>query len=175
MSETQLPSHPTVMKKIIGSTVVSQLQIPQKARIQVTSNLTELPPVLSWFEHFNHYPINQETWMQCQLALAEGFTNAVRHAHRGQPPTLPIEIEVSLSDKALEIRIWDCGPAFDFETMLKNLPPLKEGDAEGGRGLPLLKKISSRLSYDRYQDDRNASPEGFRNCLLIVKNYGNHL
>jgi serine/threonine-protein kinase RsbW len=102
-------------------------------------------------------------WLQCQLALAEGFTNAVRHAHRGLPPEIPIQVEVFLEPQAIEIRIWDCGPPFDLNSFLKNQNWSQQPLSEHGQGLLIMQKISAHLSYTRSEDNRN--------CLRIVKEF----
>lgn len=147
------------MKIFRGST----LQPLHKAFLQVNTDLDALAPVLEWFDQFNAPPIPSQTWMQCQLALAEGFTNAVRHAHEGRPMDLLIDMEVQVFDDRMEIRIWDQGEPFDLEGRLQGMPQELDSEAEGGRGLRLMERISDCLSYTRTQDDRN--------CLLIVKKY----
>jgi serine/threonine-protein kinase RsbW len=135
----------------------------QKQNIQVKTDLSALSQVLAWFHQFNHPPVPKYIWMQCQLALAEGFTNAVRHAHKGQPPEVPVEIEVTIFPQRLEIRIWDRGQPFDLDQRLKNMPAQVDADEEGGRGLKLMRKIADCLSYTH--------TDGLGNCLLILKEY----
>jgi serine/threonine-protein kinase RsbW len=139
------------------------LQPFYESSLQVNTDLDALAQVLEWFDQFNHPPIPSQTWMQCQLALAEGFTNAVRHAHRGQPMDLVIDVEVQVLDDRLEIRIWDQGAPFDLNQRLASMPQELDSEAEGGRGLRLMERIADKLSYTRMQDSRN--------CLLIVKYY----
>ncbi len=139
------------------------MQPIHKACLQVNTDLNALTEVLSWFDQFNGPPISYQIWLQCQLALAEGFTNAVRHAHEGQPIDLPIEVEVVVFAEHLEIRIWDHGEPFDLIQKLDSLPEEMDSDAEGGRGLKLMQRIADSLSYTRTLDNRN--------CLLIIKNY----
>lgn len=141
---------------------LGNLQVLQKADIHVKTDLDVLSHVLSWFDQFNHPPVPQYIWMQCQLALAEGFTNAVRHAHKNFPPEIPIDIQVAIFSQRLEIRIWDRGQSFDLDRVLKNMPPVDD-DAIGGRGLQLLHRIADALSYAQTSDNRN--------CLLMVKYY----
>jgi serine/threonine-protein kinase RsbW len=140
------------------------LKFPKQARIKVNTDLSALATVLTWFgEQFDHSMMPYSAWLQCQLALAEGFTNAVRHAHRGKPVETPIEIEVTLSQHALEIRIWDYGSEFDLEHLISTLSPEADKEAEGGRGLKLMRQMADILTYTRSVDQRN--------CLLIVKYY----
>jgi serine/threonine-protein kinase RsbW len=135
----------------------------KKANFQVNTGVDGLGPVLSWFSQFYESRIPASVWIRCQLALAEGFTNAVRHAHKGKPPDLPIEIEVTVFAEALQIKIWDWGDPFDLEQKIKNMSEEADIYAPGGRGLKLMKDISDSLTYSRMPDHRN--------CLSIFKNY----
>jgi len=139
------------------------LDPPKKVKILVRTDLNLLAQVLDWFEQFKHPTLPHAVWLQCQLALAEGFTNAVRHAHRGKPLEVPIEIEVSTRSQAIEIRIWDQGSGFDLEHSLSTVPAFMDVLAEGGRGLKIIEKTSDVFSYTRTADHRN--------CLLIIRNY----
>ena len=135
----------------------------QTNHLQLQTDLKGLPEVLSWFEKLHQPTINKQIWVQCQLALAEAFTNAVRHAHKEQSPEMPIDIEVKISDRCVEIRVWDYGDYFDLEEKLIEMPKKEDNDGDGGRGLQLMESISDRLSYTRTEDNRN--------CLLMVKYY----
>jgi serine/threonine-protein kinase RsbW len=150
----------STMIKVFG---VTTLQPLHQASLQVNTDLDALAQVLEWFDQFNNPPIPPQAWMQCQLALAEGFTNAVRHAHRSQPSNSPIKMEVQIFADQIEIRIWDQGEPFDLIQRLKNMPKDLDSEAEGGRGLRLMERISDLLSYTRTPDNRN--------CLLLVKQY----
>lgn len=129
---------------------------------QFSSDLNALDQVLSWFEQLKQPSIPKKVWLQCQLAIAEGFTNAVRHAHQGLPTTVLVTVEVSQLPHCLEMRVWDQGPPFDLEQRLQTLSQSIDDQAGGGRGLAILQKIADKLSYTRTDD---------QNCLLIVKFY----
>lgn len=139
------------------------MQALHHAFLQVNTDLDALAQVLEWFDQFSAPPTPPQTWMQCQLALAEGFTNAVRHAHDGQPMELPIDLEGLVFEDRLEIRIWDRGSPFDLDERLNRMPRDLDTEAEGGRGLRLMERIADHLSYTRTQDGRN--------CLLIIKKF----
>lgn len=153
----------TLVRALISLGDYFPLKVTQKQAIQVHTDLGELPNVLSWFDRFQYPLVPYSTWLQCQLALAEGFTNAVRHAHRSQPSETLIDIEVCVLDHAVEIRIWDHGPGFDLDQTVDQMPLEVDQDSEGGRGLQLMKRLADRLSYKRGDDQRN--------CLLVVKYY----
>ncbi|MDQ2097670.1 MAG: ATP-binding protein [Tychonema bourrellyi B0820] len=140
-----------------------KLPMFKKADLQVNTGLNGLDQVLSWFSQLYDSRIPISVWIRCQLALAEGFTNAVRHAHNGKPADLPVDIQVAVFAEFVEIKIWDWGDRFDLEAKIKTISEKVDLAAPGGRGLKLMKDIGDSLSYVRTADGRN--------CLSIVKNY----
>ena len=73
------------------------LSILQQDHLTIKSELKLLNQVQKWFEQFCSQYLYQCGWSEIQvyrlnLALAEGFTNAVRHAHHGLPPDTNIDI-----------------------------------------------------------------------------------
>ncbi|NEP01854.1 MAG: ATP-binding protein [Symploca sp. SIO2E9] len=135
----------------------------KQSRIQVESDLNTISEVLPWFEQFSISVLPQQFCWQCQIALIEGFTNAVRHAHQHLPQTTTIELELKLFAHCLEIRIWDQGKPFDLQAKLESLfqedcDPLEK---EGGRGLMFIKELTDEMFYQRLSDQRN--------CLLMRK------
>jgi len=135
----------------------------ERDHLTVTSDLTLLNKVQQWFEQFCLQYVFQFGWSESQLyrlnlALAEGFTNAVRHAHRALPPETTIEIEVSLWVDRMEIRIWDHGKPFNPDAIAEPEPGTPQ---VGGYGWFLLRRLTDRVVYERSNDERN--------CLLIVK------
>lgn len=143
--------------------------LPQTTQLQVPSSLAVLAKVLSWFDQLYQPFIPQSVWIRCQLALAEGFTNAVRHAHKELYEDLYIDLEVTISEQKIEIRIWDWGKPFDLVNKIKDIlkemndMPIEGEVKGGGRGLKLMYDIADYLSYDNSADGRN--------CLLICKNF----
>lgn len=133
--------------------------MPHTQHIHVSTNLSELARILKWFQSLEQSSVTDEDWMQCQIALAEGFTNVVRHAHRELPVETPIEIDIDFFAAHIEMRIWDYGPPFSLFENLHTDPPLI--DAESGRGLALLRKIANEIDYLPVNEQRN--------CLLLIK------
>lgn len=125
------------------------------------TDLDELKKVLHWFDTFQGPPIPQTVWLQCQLALIEGFTNAVRHAHADLPQATPISIEVIVTDEYIEIRIWDQGPGFDLDALLSQKLKRVNLSEPGGRGLVIIYKVADELGYH--------AAGKHRNCLYIRK------
>lgn len=93
----------------------------QKIRLQVNNDLNALTKVLEWFEQLEDLSLPNEVWWGCQLALAEGFTNAVRHAHKNLPHSTPIQLEVTVFKGRLELKIWDCGQYFDLNAKIREI------------------------------------------------------
>ncbi len=139
------------------------MNVPQRFQLEVASDLKALNQVLEWFDEAYTLNIPKKDWLQCQLALAEAFTNAVRHAHCDLPPDTPISLEVQRYAHQVEIRIWDSGPPFDLEKRIDTLNLKPDYQSGGGRGIVLMHKIADYLSYRRTEDHRN--------CLLLVKKW----
>ena len=91
----------------------------QHISLQVNTDLNALTRVLEWFEQLKDLSLPNEVWWKFQLALAEGFTNAVRHAHKNLPVETPVQLEIMVFNGRLELKVWDCGPYFDFDAKLK--------------------------------------------------------
>lgn len=137
------------------------MNILKQSTYETVTDPRALKGVLSWFDSFHELPIPQEDWLQCQLALIEGFTNAVRHAHKGLPLETPITISIIATDEYLDMKIWDHGPGFDFRAMLDQKLKTTTSDSEGGRGLRIMYRVADIVEYARTADNRN--------CLHIRK------
>lgn len=135
-------------------------------RLQVKSELESLLIVLQWFEKIVKPLLPNPVGWQCQIALIEGFTNTVRHAHQDLPPTTPIDLEVNLFESWLEMRIWDWGNPFDLQAKLRSLCPTDHQslEKEGGRGLYFMQQLTDELHYIRTPTHRN--------CLILRRRLG---
>ena len=135
----------------------------QHDHLTVESDLSVLTHIQEWFDQFclrytaklfwlrdQHYPLN--------LALTEGFTNAVRHAHQELPSNTTIDIDLCLWEDRMEIRIWDQGKPFNPDALEEPEPGTLR---QGGYGWFLLRRLADQVVYERSQDNRN--------CLLIIK------
>lgn len=149
------------------STSVSAAAINQLSQLQIVSDLTALDHVLVWFDHLllpsMGGPVWDHFWVQCKTILAEGFTNAVRHAHRTCPRETLVTIAVTLEPQALELCIWDQGPPFDLQKKLMEIKSRHDLYADGGRGLMIMDSLADQLEYGRLPDQRN--------CLRVRKAY----
>lgn len=98
----------------------------QKISLQLKSDIKGVTQVLWWIEQLeNLQTIPEAVLQQCKLAAIEGFTNAVRHAHKTLPSETPIELAIAVFADRLEIKIWDWGQLFDLKAKLKEELPEK--------------------------------------------------
>lgn len=146
-----------------NSSLAENITMLQQAHLTVKSDLNVLTYVQEWFKHFCLKHSTKLFWLESQLyplnlALAEGFTNAVRHAHHELPRETSIEIDVFLWEDRIEIRVWDHGQPFNPDALEEPQPGTLR---EGGYGWFLLRRLADRVRYERSQDGRN--------CLSIVK------
>jgi serine/threonine-protein kinase RsbW len=149
----------------VPSEVLDYPSSPLHFHLQVLTELEALIPVLQWFESHGRSFLPDSVLWQCKVALAEGFTNAVRYAHGNLPPTTPIDLELTLQSHSLEIRIWDHGQPFDLQAKLDSLQqhPVAPLAMESDRGLLFMRSLTDSLQYVR-------TAEG-RNCLILRKNF----
>jgi len=95
-----------------------------------------------------------EVW-PFQVALDEVLSNLIHHGLAGRPNGAPIEIEIQLQDREIELLIVDDTPAFN---PLEAAPPDVEQPLEerpiGGLGLAIVTKLMDVVAYER-RGDRN--------------------
>ncbi|NQE32728.1 ATP-binding protein [Microcoleus asticus] len=96
-----------------------------KISLEVNTDFKAVTQVLWWVEQLEPLPIPATVLQLCKLAAIEGFTNAVRHAHKTLPLETPIELAIAVFADRLEIEIWDWGKPFDLKTKLKKELPEK--------------------------------------------------
>lgn len=148
---------------------MSNKTLVAQSKLRVNTSLIALEEVLQWFEQLASPLLPSDSFYKCQIALTEGFTNVVRHAHEGLPETTPIDLEVKVFSNVIEMRIWDWGQPFDLQKKLESalkrqLDPLLDplDMDEGGRGLIFMSKLTDELSYIRQENGQN--------CLVLKKN-----
>lgn len=136
--------------------------------LQLKSELEALTQLLAWFEQTIIPLIPEQCGWQSQLALVEGFTNAVRHAHHNLPCTTPIDLEVKLFQQSLEMRVFDQGQPFNLKEALEvqssRNEQLRLQDSifpEEGWGLIWIQQLTDELDYIRLPNERN--------CLVMRK------
>jgi serine/threonine-protein kinase RsbW len=135
----------------------------QQGCLRSPSRLEELPAVQAWFSDCVS-GLTGEQMASLQLAIAEAFTNAVRHAHRDLDERTPIELHVVQRREQVDLQIWDRGQPYDLLGQLATtLEKFAGGDPlekESGRGLLFIHRMVDSMDYQRVGD---------RNCLLLSK------
>jgi cellulose synthase (UDP-forming) len=134
-----------------------------KFQLQTKTRCEALAEVLSWFTGLKPSFIPQTVWLEVQTALGEGFDNVVCHAHHHLSEETPIDIQVTIHTRSIELEIWDRGSEFDCEAHLLNAPAQIDDYAERGRGFLILQQIVDYISYVRMPDQRNR--------LLLIKSF----
>jgi len=79
------------------------------------------------------------------LALREAVANAIKHGNRLDPDK-QVEIEATVGDKELELRILDQGGGFDPNTVADPLAPENRFRASG-RGIFYMKRFMDEVEY----------------------------
>ena len=136
-----------------------------ETELTVKSDLDLLPQVVTWFEQFNIPTFPSQQWQQANLALIEGFTNAVRHAHGSQHAHVPLSLKASLSEELFWLEIWDQGAPYDFDRAMGALnqtlnavdfDPLEREKKWGSViFLRLVQKFHWQIQYSRYHESQN--------------------
>lgn len=133
--------------------------------LTVATDLQALILVLQWFGQFKDACKDEGSWLQCEIALVEIFTNAVRHAHHHLGIETPIEIQVVLNTQSIELQVWDFGKPFNLTDYLKTLPDRIDTSSESGRGLKIIKEVADSFAYTRHND---------RNCFSMIRYFQPH-
>ena len=82
---------------------------------------------------------------EVQVALQEACTNAIRHAHQGDPRRR-FRVELRRLDEALEILVRDTGAPFDLDA---KKTPLPEALQEGGYGVRIMRSWMDEVILTR--------------------------
>lgn len=135
----------------------------RREHLVVDSQLEALFKVQQWFKDLYASLDPEFAWVKgyydcLNIAVAEGFTNAVRHAHAMLPPDTPVMIDVLLEGDRIEIYIWDQGNPFDPNKLIEPEPGSLLSD--GGYGWYLLRRVADKVIYRR---------QGSKNCLEIIQ------
>jgi serine/threonine-protein kinase RsbW len=93
-----------------------------------------------------------------RLALAEAYSNVVRHAHREQPH-LPVVICLHIENQEMALEIWDRGAGYNPEAYKQ---PSPEDRQEHGYGWMILNRLMDSVEYQSQIDGRN--------CLKLAAN-----
>ena len=100
----------------------------------------------TWLDTFQreNTGLDEKAHSRIRLALAEAFSNAVRHAHGGAAGR-PVGIRISFipgPSALVRLDVTDDGPGFTLEPM-----PTPHEDEERGRGLMILHALCEKVEY----------------------------
>ena len=101
-------------------------------------------------ELFGQAGWDKKTVEEVLLAVDEALTNVIRHAYKGNPGKMTVDVAVS-SDK-IEIVLEDHGEKFD-PTQVP--PPELPRQKPGGLGVHFIRTIMDQVIYEGHQVDGN--------------------
>lgn len=99
----------------------------------------------------------EELAYHLNLVLTEAITNAICHANENDP-NKQIQIQISASDKTLNIKVFDEGEGFDLAQLTGD--DIQE-TAECGRGIHIIHRLMDKVNYRKSHK---------RNVLEMIKN-----
>lgn len=103
-----------------------------------------------------HYPGNEEISVDAELLLEEYLVNVILHGlNEYEKLNEYIALKLCAGEKELKIIIWDHGKEWNGlfmppEQAEKSLDELNEHFATSGRGVPIMSRVASRISRQRY-------------------------
>ncbi len=139
-------------------------------RLILENRLEALAQINPWLERgWNEYELPNESLFEVALCIYEATANIIMYAYQvpdgyskaPEPIARVIEISLILHDDAIEIKIQDDG--YDFNPLMTPERKVAQTISEAslsGRGIPLLRGFSDKLSYQR---------SGGYNQLSIIK------
>lgn len=109
-------------------------------------------------EDFRRVRLDPREVDEVQVALQEACTNAIRHAHKGDP-TRRLRVEMRRRENCLEILVRDTGEPFDLDA---KAAPAPEALQEGGYGIRIMRS---------WMDEVLLTREEGGNVLRLVRYY----
>ncbi len=88
----------------------------------------------------------EELAYHINLVLTESMTNAIRHAHEGDP-TKEVHLTISIQESNLVIKVYDQGQGFDISKA--PMPKFKCLD-EHGRGVFIIHSLMDSVTYREF-------------------------
>ena len=90
-------------------------------------------------------PVPRDVVDDLQTALSEACANVVRHA----TGTEAYEVDLQVDEERCLVQVRDQGPGF-MPSPAQLLP--NRGEAEGGRGLALIRALTDQVEFERAED-----------------------
>jgi len=121
---------------------------PATLRLTIPCDLAEVRPAAQEVGAFLlEQNCNADEITACGLALAEACNNAIQYTP-SEGRSFPVHIETLVTREAVEIRVTDHTPGFEWPSRI-SLPEL---GSESGRGLFIIHSVSDRAGYLRGPD-----------------------
>ena len=127
------------------------MSTPQQV-LRFPPTLAGLDTAAAWLRALIGREVNDDARYNLELVFEEVAANIVRHGH----PTGDIETAVRFDADEIVLTFEDDGVAFDpGEGPARALPSSLDEARVGGLGLVLLRKIVTRMTYERTAQKRN--------------------
>ena len=95
-------------------------------------------------DFLKNHGCDDESRSDCELALVEACNNAIKYAGPSGC-RFPVMLDVTVEASAVEMRITDHGPGFDWPETAS----LPDAESESGRGLYLIRALMDSAEYIR--------------------------
>ena len=122
---------------------------PARHEIGVSSGPEALETLTRFCREKLEEPEDPEISLCVQLVLEELVTNVLRHGYRGKEG--PIHLTVEQDEGGIALTLRDRAPAFNPLAWRGRI----DRKGEGKRGLPLVRRLSDRLEYERTEAGEN--------------------
>jgi anti-sigma regulatory factor (Ser/Thr protein kinase) len=121
---------------------------PPRLRVEVIAGPECIPYLVDLTKRFLTGSVGldgrSETVSHLRIALAELFTNVVRHGYRDREPG-PLTMDLSMENDLFTARLFDAGDPFDA-TRRADLPD-PQALSEGGYGLGIVQTVMDEVSW----------------------------
>lgn len=138
--------------------VIDILDMPEAARRHTfvyPSSLDSLEKLYADLDGvISRYGLPDEAVHRLEVAVSEAVTNAIIHAH-GEDSSKKIQFSVEVNDESIIAEIIDGGTGL-AATAGEEFDPAGSPDAESGRGLGLIKRLSDEVTFTRLPEGGTA-------------------
>jgi serine/threonine-protein kinase RsbW len=142
---------------LLAETMPAEDTVKPVSRLTLKSQLDDMAALWPWVEAIvAEFAIFPDTAFAIHLCLEEAISNVIRHGYSGQPgQTLTVDY-ASPNAHELVFTVEDQAPPFDplDPSLIEELPaPVPEDFLRpGGRGILLMRKFSSTITYQRLEN-----------------------
>lgn len=121
--------------------------LPQSRHLEIDADERQLAAVREFISGLGaELGFAARTIANIRLAVDEACTNSIKHAYKGQPGSLRLEVRARRG--WLEIRIRDQGESFDGRVAMPQMRQLVDARRRGGLGLFLMHRLMDEVRYE---------------------------